>query len=40
MLEVWKEVVEKAKNGRFLEATQYTVAIVLERKEAQKALKA
>jgi len=40
MLEVWKEVVERAKNGRFLEATQYTVAIVLKRKEAQKALKA
>ena len=40
MLEVWKEVVEKAKNGRFLEATQYTVAIVQERKKALKALKA
>ena len=40
MLEVWKEVVEKAKNGRFLEATQYTVAIALERKKARKALKA
>ena len=40
MLEVWKEVVEKAKNDSFLEATQYTVAIALERKEARKALKA
>ena len=40
MLEVWKEVVEKAKNGRFLEATQYTVAIVQERKKALKARKA
>ena len=40
MLEVWKEVVEKAKNGRFLEATQYTVAIALERKKARKALRA
>ena len=39
MLEVWKEVVEKAKNDRFLEATQHTVAIVLERKKALKALK-
>lgn len=39
MLEVWKEVVEKAKNDSFLEATQYTVAIALERKEARKALK-
>ena len=37
---MWKEVVEKAKNGRFLEATQYTVAIVQERKKALKALKA
>ena len=40
MLEVWKEVVEKAKNDRFLEATQHTVAIALERKKALKALKA
>ncbi|MCH1454628.1 MAG: hypothetical protein L7T87_00070 [Schleiferiaceae bacterium] len=40
MLEVWKEVVEKAKNDSFLEATQYTVAIALERKKALKALKA
>ena len=37
---MWKEVVEKAKNDSFLEATQYTVGIVLKRKEAQKALKA
>ena len=37
---MWKEVVEKAKNDSFLEATQYTVAIALERKKALKALKA
>jgi len=40
MLEVWKEVVEKAKNDSFLEATQYTVAIALERKKTLKMLKA
>jgi hypothetical protein len=40
MLEVWKEVVEKENNDRFLEATQHTVAIALERKKALKALKA
>jgi len=40
MLEVWKEVVGKAKNDSFLEATQYTVAIALERKKTLKMLKA
>ena len=40
MLEVWKEVVGKAKNDSFLEATQYTVAIALERKKTLKTLKA
>ena len=40
MLEVWKEVGEKAKNDSFLEATQYTVAIALERKKTLKMLKA
>ena len=40
MLEVWKEVVEEAKNGSFLEARQYTVAIALERKKALKTLNA